>query len=162
MTPRAEGARASRLAPLLAGLAVGATAWVSLGAIALVDPTRMTRVGALPPIAWLVALMLAGGAAGALLGPRLWRAPLALLVLPWLPWLPWTAPAAFLLWDGPLEGGVWGVALVAAAWPLWRAAPVGVTAWTRSPRRAPWLAAALLSARAHGLERGASARTGGR
>ncbi len=142
-----EAARASRLASLLAGLAVGATAWVSLGVIALVDPVRMTRVGALPPLSWLALLVLAGGAAGALLGPRLWRAPLALLVLPWLPWLPWTAPAAFLLWDGPLEGAVWGVALAGAAWPRLRAVPAdGLAVWTQSPRRAPWVAAALFAA----------------
>jgi hypothetical protein len=147
VTAAAEGARASRLVPLLAGLAVGATAWVSLGVLALVDPARMTRVGALPPVAWLAALILAGGVAGAVVGPRLWLAPLALLVLPWLPWLPWTAPAAFLLWEGPLEGAVWGVALVAAAWPLLRAMPRGgLAAWTQSPGRAPWLAAALFVA----------------
>lgn len=142
MSAPAEGARASRLVSVLAGLAVGATAWVSLGVVALVDPARMTRVGALPPVTWLSALLLAGGGAGALLGPRLWRAPLVLLVLPWLPWMPWTTPGAFLLWDGPLEGGVWGVALAAALWPLLRTVPVGGTAaWTQSPRRAPWLAA---------------------
>jgi hypothetical protein len=142
----ADGARASRLVSLLAGLAVGATAWASLGVVALVDPARMTRVGALPPFTWLGALLLAGGVTGALLGPRLWRAPLVLLVLPWLPWLPWIVPAAFLLWDGPLEGAVWGVALAAAAWPLVRAVPVGgLAVWTRSPRWAPRLAAVLFA-----------------
>ncbi|MCC6989979.1 MAG: hypothetical protein IT181_13325, partial [Acidobacteria bacterium] len=147
MIAPAEGAPASRLVRFLAGLAVGATVWVSLGVLALVDPARMTRVGALPPVTWLAALVLAGGVAGAVAGPRLRLAPLALLVLPWLPWLPWTAPAAFLLWDGPLEGAVWGVALVAAAWPLLRAMPDGgLAAWTQSPRRAPWLAAALFAA----------------
>lgn len=147
MNTPAAGARAFRLVPLLAGLAVGATSWVSLGVVALVDPARMTRVGALPPASWLAALMLAGGAAGALLGARVWKAPLVLLVLPWLPWLPWTAPPAFLLWDGPLEGAVWAVALVAAAWPLRQLMPAGgLAAWTQSPARAPWFAASLYAA----------------
>ena len=147
MTAAAEGARASRLVTTLTGVAIGATAWVSLGVLALVDPTRMTRVGALPPLPWLAALMCAGGSLGALLGPRLWRAPFLLLVLPWLPWLPFTAPAAFLLWDGPLEGGVWAVALSAASWPVVRMMPhAGPAAWVRSPRRAPWFAAAGFAA----------------
>ncbi|MBL8138460.1 MAG: hypothetical protein JNL48_17690 [Acidobacteria bacterium] len=131
----------------LTGVAIGASAWVSLGVVALVDPARMTRVGALPALPWLAALMLCGGSVGAFVGPRLWQAPLALLVLPWLPWLPFTAPSAFLLWDGPLEGGVWAAALLAAAWPLGRTMPQeGLAEWVRSPRRAPWLAAVVFAA----------------
>jgi len=145
MRPTAGGARAPRLAALLAGLAVGATAWLSLGVLALVDPARMTRVGALPPHGWLGVLAVVGAALGAIFGGRIRLAPLALLVLPWLPWLPVPVPAAFLLWDGPLEGAVWTAALTGAAWPavaqLALAHPLR-DLW-RSPRRAPWIAAVL-------------------
>lgn len=148
MTAPAEGARAFRLASLLAGLAAGLSAWVSLGAMALVDPSRMTRLGALPPYPWLGALLVTGGLAGALAGRHIWLAPLALLALPWLPWLPLPVPAAFLLWDGPLEGAVWGVALAGAVWPLvqgqLRRRDYG-DAWWHSPRHAPWLAAAIFA-----------------
>lgn len=151
MTSPAAGARASRLAPLLAGLGAGVTAWVSFGAVALVDPARMTRVGGLPSWPWLAALAVAGAALGAVAGRRLVLGPLILLTLPWLPWLPGRVPAAFLLWDGPLEGAVWVAALAGCAWPLaFRAgasagAKAAGDAWWRSPRRAPWVAAGLFA-----------------
>ena len=37
--------------------------------------------------------------------------PLTLVWLTWLPWLPFRVPAVALLWDGPLEGVMWAVAL---------------------------------------------------
>ncbi len=72
-------------------------------------------------------------------------------MLPWLPWLPVPVPAAFLLWDGPLEGAVWTAALAGAVWPavaqLSLAHPLR-DLW-RSPRRAPWLAAMLAMPSVH-------------
>lgn len=146
MNARSGHAHASRLAAMAAGIATGATGWVSLGVLALVDPTRMTRLGALPPYAWLAGLCLTGAVLGVVLGRRLRLAPLTLLVLPWLPWLPWPVPDAFLLWDGPLEGAIWLAVAAGVAWSfigpqVHRAA--GIAALCRSPRLAPWLVAAL-------------------
>lgn len=151
MTAPAEGARASRLAGLLAGVAIGSTAWVSLGVIALVDVPRMTRVGALPPWSWLAGLQLAGVGLALAAAGRLALAPLVLLVLPWLPWLPFAVPGAFLLWDGPLEGAVWTAVLGGCSWPLIRgtrphhAASATSQGWWQSPSHAPWFAGVLFS-----------------
>ncbi len=153
MTAPAARARASRLAAVTAGVWVGVTAWLSLGALAVVEADRVTRVGALPSYAWLAALVAAGVALGAVAGPSLRLASLALLALPWLPWLPLPVPAAFLLWEGPLEGAVWLVALAGAAWPAVAASVPdagALAAWWRAPRRAPWVAAALFAALALG------------
>ncbi|MEP7118749.1 MAG: hypothetical protein ABI880_14265, partial [Acidobacteriota bacterium] len=93
---------------LAAGVFVGASMWLSQGVLALVDPVRVMRVGALPSFSWLAASCVAGAALALLtrLPGRAWP-PLLLLVLVWLPWLPARVPDAFLMWDGPLEGLVW-------------------------------------------------------
>ncbi|MEZ5294583.1 MAG: hypothetical protein R2745_26120 [Vicinamibacterales bacterium] len=146
------GRGARGLAPIAIGGAVGVTAWLSMGTLAVVDAARMTRVAALPPWTWLAALAGAGAVAGATALPRVERwAPLALLGVLWLPWLPLHVPAAFMPWDGVLEVPVWLAALGGLAWPavqgrLSRSAGSG--AW-RDPRRAPW-AVALLAAAAYG------------
>lgn len=138
--PRALGA--------VLGALTGVTAWISLGLVGVLDADRLTRVVALPPLAWLAALTAAGVVAGALvrLPGRAWR-PLSLLVLPWLPWLPFRVPAAWLLWDGPLEGAVWTVALSGVAIEAWRASrraadPGGPD---DAAGRRPWIAAALMA-----------------
>lgn len=145
MTNR-TGHAGSRIVGATLGAAVGATIWLSLGALALVDETRLTRVAVLPPWTWLGALVAAGAAAGALapLSSRA-AAPLALLTVLWLPWLPWRVPAAFLLWDGPLEAAVWLTAGLAVAWTTlatWRTRLASLAAFG-SPRVAPWVAGAL-------------------
>ena len=146
MTSAAVGARASRLVWCLTGLAAGSTAWMSLGVVAVVDPVRMTRVGALASYEWLGGLLVAGAIIGMAAGSRLWRAPLVALGLAWLPWLPVPVPAAFLLWDGPLETAIWLMAIVGAGWPLVARAGRSLGragAWWHEPRRAAWVAAAL-------------------
>ena len=87
---------------------VGASAWVSAGTLAALHPTSGARVATLPGISWLAAAVVVAAAAGA--GATVRRrslAPLALLALLWLPWLPVRVPAAFLMWEGPLEALVW-------------------------------------------------------
>lgn len=86
--------------------------WVSRGLLGLVDPVRLTRVAAVPGWPWLAGFA-AGGAALMTLAKvpaRAWP-PLVALTLLWLPWLPFRVPAAFLLWEGPLEVVVWTAAL---------------------------------------------------
>lgn len=115
----------------------GASVWISLGTVAVVDPST-TRIGALPPVWLLIALTTAGAGAGAM-----WRtpmstlAPLALTALLWLPWLPFPVPAAFLIWSGPAEWLLWTVAIggVAAALMSPRL-PSPVSSWVMQPRRA--------------------------
>lgn len=116
----------------------GASAWLSYGALAVLDLST-TRIAALPPFWALIVLVIAGGAAGWLLRLRLstlW--PLTLTALLWLPWLPWPVPAAFLLWSGPIELIVW----VGASGGVLAASAAGIGAlaslarWASDPRRA--------------------------
>lgn len=138
--PRALGA--------VIGIAVGATAWVSLGLVGVLDAQRLTRVVALPSLPWLAALVAVGvvGGAAIRLPPPAWR-PLTLLVLPWLPWLPVRVPASWLIWDGPLEGAIWLAALGGMAFEAWRAGRAGGAArgGEAGAGRRPWIAAALMA-----------------
>ncbi|MEP7118340.1 MAG: hypothetical protein ABI880_12205 [Acidobacteriota bacterium] len=141
----AAGARVRAGAAIL-GAAVGASAWLSAGVLALIDPTRLTRVAAVPGWECLAGLAAGGAALGALV-PSLGAAwpPATLLALLWLPWLPLRVPDAFLLWEGPLERAIWAAALVGAAWML---GPRTLPSWARPwliGSRAPFMAA-LLSA----------------
>ncbi len=63
-------------------------------------------------------------------------APLALLGLLWLPWLPLRVPAAFLIWEGPLEGVVWSAAIGGCCCGDRRAAgrPPAFAPWSAPPR----------------------------
>jgi hypothetical protein len=129
------------------GAWAGATLWVSVGALGVTDPARLTRVGVLPPWTWLAVAVAAGAAAGvALFRTRASAAPLALLVVPWLPWLPWRVPAAFLMWDGPLEGLVWTAAIVGVGVAAWRAHHERGATLLADPRRAPWIVAVGVAA----------------
>jgi hypothetical protein len=119
--------------------AAGATSWVSYGTLA-VTSDRVTRVGALPPFWTLAALVIAALAAAAAIGLRRTHAwPLLVATVLWLPWLPMAIPAAWLIWEGPLEAAVWASAgagvLASRAWrsPGWR--------W--SAHRAAWCAAGM-------------------
>ena len=141
--------RVPRVVAAALGAWAGATAWISLGVVAVVDAERLTRVVALPPVAWLVGGMLAGILAGAVVSwPRPVLRPLSLLVLPWLPWLPVRVPEAFLLWDGPLEGALWIVTIGGLSIQAWRhraaaGSPTPADAAVVAARQ-PWIAAALM------------------
>ena len=138
-------ALAARLGPPILAAAAGASAWMSLGALAVVDASTRARIGALPPfwtLAVLVGLAAAAAWAARLSLARAW--PLALTLLIWLPWLPGRLPAAFLIWHGPV------------VWLIWIAAGLGLCfggerspQWPRAlthPARAPWIAALIAAA----------------
>jgi hypothetical protein len=118
----------------------GASAWVSLGTIAVLDE-RQIRIGALPPwwaLAALVAVGLAAAWAARLRTADSW--PLSIVTLCWVPWLPMRLPVAAYLWDGPLEWAIWFVALAGV---LFARAPLRVGKWWSDPTRALQLATAL-------------------
>lgn len=132
--------------PALAAFA-GASVWVSLGTQAVTSDETMARVVALPPL-WLliglVAIATIGAVAARVSLATTW--PLMICSLVWLPYLPGRIPAAFLLWQGPLEIGIWiaVIAGLAAAWaPSWLLRGSGVAL---SPRWAPWIAAGAMAA----------------
>jgi hypothetical protein len=129
--------RAAPVAVALAALA-GASAWVSMGALA-VTSVRGVRIGALPPL-WILAALVVGAAVVAWL-VRLRTAdawPLTATASLWAPWLPVHVPEAWLAWEGPLEGLIWSAALGGVI-----AARTRRQAWWHNPARAPWLLAAL-------------------
>ena len=159
--PVTESRRMDPAAIVLAAL-VGATGWISLGALA-VTSERVVRLGVLAPFWMLPTLIaIAGGVAAATKMPRSAAWALAPVLVLWLPWLPIQIPAAFLIWEGPLEA------------PVWIAAGLGaVVAWFNDDRAAwlpPWLfrspralvvvafagslVAALVLARAHQIPGG--------
>ena len=141
--------RVPRVVAAALGAWAGVTAWVSLGVVAVVDGERLTRVVALPPIVLLAGCVLAGIAAGSAVSwPRPVLRPLSLLVLPWLPWLPVRVPEAFLLWEGPLEGAIWGITIGGLSVQAWRHraaanSPAPADPAHRSARQ-PWIAATLM------------------
>ena len=100
------------------GLAIiGAlSAWFSLGIAAVVAADTSQRVTVLPPI-WLLGLGVPAVVAGGwIFEPRPSRlAPLAITLLLWLPYVPGQVPPWFLIWEGPIETGVWvtvGMAMI--------------------------------------------------
>lgn len=141
--------RAARAVAILVGAAVGASAWVSAGVLAVVDAARVTRVGALPPTTWLLTAVVIGGIAGGAFLPRLrsW-APLSMLLVLWLPWAPWPVPASCLVWEGPLEAAIWIGTAIGLVWAL-RGRPGSTTSAPPAgiaPHVAPWIAAAMAAA----------------
>lgn len=138
----------ARAAPLALATLAGLSAWLSLGALAVVDRSIGARVGSLPPW-WLLAVFVAAG-----VGVVAWRGfstrqllPLALTILPCLPWLPGGVPPAFLIWYGPPAVLVWVLAIGGVLAPALGA--VGRRRVVGSPEVAPWvagLAAALMFA----------------
>jgi hypothetical protein len=100
------------------GLAiVGAlSAWFSLGIAAVVAADSSQRVTVLPSV-WLLGLGVLAVVAGVwFCRPRPSRlTPLAITLLLWLPYVPGQVPAWFLIWEGPIEAGVWvtvGIAMI--------------------------------------------------
>ncbi len=134
----------TRVGGAAAGAAVAASVWISEGTLAVVNATSLVRVAALPDATWLAVAIVAGAGVGALVRPRRSiLAPLALLALLWLPWLPVRVPAAFLMWEGPLEGLVWGAALAAATWRIIGTRAAAAFAPWSAPPRAPVVAGAV-------------------
>jgi hypothetical protein len=136
----------ARLTPAaaLAAACAGAAAWCSAGTLALSDASaRAVRVGLLPPLWWLGALIAGSVALAWALRLSSDRArPLFFSAVIFLPWLPVRLPAAALLWAGPLVWLVW--AAIAAAAAATGGAPAArlprVRAMLADPARAPRVA----------------------
>ena len=98
---------------IAAAFAWATGAWASLGVVAVTSQSTTARVGLLPPV-WVLAALVVGAAivVAALRLSRDDTAPLWLALVVWLPWIPGPIPAALLLFDGPLAGVV--VVLAAA------------------------------------------------
>jgi len=124
----------ARLTPAaaLAAACAGAAAWCSLGTLALSDASsRAVRVGLLPPLWWLAALVAGSIALAWALRLSSDRArPLFFSAVIFLPWLPVRLPPALLLWAGgamafvggmpQLGWAIWGVVVINAVFSFWQ------------------------------------------
>jgi hypothetical protein len=136
-----DGRQAPFAAPALA-LLTAVSIWLSAGTVAVTGGDTH-RIAALPPLWILLALAAAALAAVYVAKLRIDDAwPLTLLLLLWLPFLPVRVPAAFLIWQGPIEAFVWLIVLVGL---LATFRPVNVPQLLRDPERAPWIAGVLVS-----------------
>jgi hypothetical protein len=88
------------------------SAWLSLGMMAVSSADTRMRVFVFAPV-WLLPVLAAIAIAAAwYFKPAASRLlPLLLTLLLWLPYVPGQVPAAFLIWQGPIEIGVWIFAL---------------------------------------------------
>ncbi len=68
--------------------------------------------------------------------------PLAIAGVIWLPYVPGPIPAAFMIWDGPIEWIVWAAVAAGLIYGGQRRGP-GVLS---DPAKAPWMAAAIVVA----------------
>jgi hypothetical protein len=146
--PSSHAGRLSRTAGLAAACA-GVAAWCSLGVLAVTDGDGARRVGILPPL-WLLAALIAvviALAAATRLSARASR-PLFLSAFVLLPWIPLPVPQVFLVWTGPAVRFVWAaIALAMSADPRvrrgWRDSPL--SAANNAPLVAGAIAFAILA-----------------
>ena len=111
-----------RLGSVSLAVLAGASAWVSLGTMAVILPDTAVRIAALPPLWFLLLLVVVCGVGAWFARLPLARAwPLAITSLLWLPYVPGRVPAAFLTWQGPIEALVW----LAGGWRIWFQPNVG-------------------------------------
>lgn len=105
---------------MILALLAAVSIWLSAGTLAVTGGDTQ-RIAALPSIWILGGLALAALAAARVVKLRHADAwPLAISLLLWLPFLPGPIPAAFLLWQGPIEAIVWvivGAGLIAVRLP---------------------------------------------
>ena len=145
--------RSQFAAPTLA-LLTAISIWLSAGTVAVTGGDTH-RIAALPSPWILLALAVAALASVYAVKLRVDDAwPLTLLLLLWLPFLPVQVPAAFLIWQGPLEVFVWLIVVVGL---LATHRQVNIPRLLRDPERAPWIAGvlvAVLSAAAFSQVRG--------
>jgi hypothetical protein len=136
--------KADRLMRVAAsGMAVltAVSIWLSAGTIAVLSGDTH-RVAALPSIWILIALAIAAVFAAQLAKLRRDESwPLLVTGLLWLPFVPGSVPAAFLIWQGPVEGVVW---LIAIAGVMATRAPK-VLPILVNPDRAPWIAGTIVA-----------------
>jgi hypothetical protein len=133
--------RRSRFAALTLALLTAISLWLSIGTLAVTSGDTH-RIAALPSIWILIAFAVTAIAAVRTLQAEVedtW--PLALSLLLWLPFLPGPVPAAFLIWQGPVEAVIWIV--IAAGLLVTR--PITLPQLVRDPDRAPWIAGGLVA-----------------
>ena len=120
--------------------------WVSCGALTFTDPlVHTTRVGLLPPLSWLAALLALALAAAFVLCPDhrhvavLWLSAIVLI-----PWLPLRLPLPVFMWVGPLRVWLWTAIVICLVVPLARERlPARIARAFETPRSAAPLAAML-------------------
>jgi hypothetical protein len=129
MPPRERGA-------LVLGTLAGASAWISLGALA-VTGDQIARVGVVPPL-WALAAFIATAVLATWIArletSQAW--PLALTLLLWLPWLPMPIFSPLTVWEGPMEALVWIAAIAGVAVARFWPSPERM-AWVSDRRKAP-------------------------
>ena len=131
----------SRLAASVVALLAAVSLWLSAGTIAVLGGDTH-RIAALPSIWMLIALAVAAIAIATVAKLQLDESwPLLVTLMLWLPFTPGAIPPAFLIWQGPIEGFVW---LIAIAGVLASRPPKLLPAVV-DPRRAPWIAAAVVA-----------------
>jgi len=91
--------------------------WVSFGALSFVDvDADGAYVGVLPPLRWLVILLVATGGVALAVRPSLDAvAPLWLSAVLLLPWLPFPLPRSVFIWTGNVPIWLWAAIAVALA-----------------------------------------------
>ena len=130
--------------PALAAACAGVAAWCSLGSLTVTEAGAYpSRIGLLPPLWWLLALVAAAVVlawAGRLSTDR--ARPLFFSAVLVIPWLPVRLPDPALAWTGPASWFVW-VAIACAVLMSGEAQPDGCPRWRAAlahPARAPWMA----------------------
>lgn len=140
--------RQKNVSAIVIAAVTGVSAWLSLGLVAIAGSDTQQRVFALPPN-WLLGVLVAIAIGAVMLfkptAHRLW--PLLFTLVLWLPYVPGTVPAFFLLWEGPIEIGVWALVILGL---VGRVGRVGFSAArNQHPGLAP-VTAALIAALAYG------------
>lgn len=133
--------RRARIAASILALLTAISIWLSLGTLAVTGGDT-SRIAALP-LNLILGVLAVALVAIALIGwlriDDAW--PFAIGIVLWLPFLPGPIPPAFLIWQGPIEGVVWAVAIGG----LLVARPSVIPRLINDARVAPWIAAALIA-----------------
>jgi hypothetical protein len=145
-------ARRASLLAAGAALCAALALWVSFGALSFVDAENdAPYVGVLPPVSWLVVLLVAAIALTMVIRPSP-RAvsPLWLSAVVLLPWLPLPVPLSAFIWTGNLLLWLWAAIGVALAAPAVSRLVRSQRVLEMPPRRAA-LFAGFIAAAAYGL-----------
>ena len=127
--------RHSQLAASIVALVAAISLWLSAGTVAVISGDTH-RIAALPSIRVLLVLALAAVVAAKIAKFRLEESwPLLATLLIWLPFIPGNIPPPFLIWQGPTEAFVWGIAIAGLIAIRLRKLP-GLLA---DPARAPFM-----------------------
>lgn len=134
--------RRARIAASILALLTAVSIWLSLGTLAVTGGDTSSRIAAFPFSLILGALAVAAVTIALIGWVRIDDAwPLAISVVLWLPFLPGAIPPAFLIWQGPIEGVVWAVAIGG----LLVARPSVIPRIFNDARVAPWIASAVIT-----------------